>query len=1132
MKKLIKLKRYPSFLLKFDLKMKLTTLLLIVSLFQLQANEAYGQKEKITLDLENVSVESVLNRIEQLTEFKFLYNYSEVDYKKIVSVNAKKERISSILNKLFLNSNISFKILEKQIVLKTAKQLLSAVQHKVSGQVVDKDKMPIAGANIRIKGAKKGVVTNFDGGYSIITDEQATLVFSYLGYTSQEIKVEGRNKINVILQEDISKLDEVVVTGIVTRSKESFTGAVTTVKGEELRAIGNLNLVESLKTIDPSFIIFENRSLGSDPNNLPKIEVRGQTSISTDNLRDEFGNDPNQPLFILDGFETSLRIIVDLDINRIESVTILKDASSTALYGSNAANGVIVVETKKPKLGQLQISYSSDFRIEMPDLSDFNLMNASEKLEYERLSGYWDRGESTTASQFDRGKHYNAVLKEVTRGVDTYWLNEPLRVGTTLGHSLSASGGAEAFRYGVSLNYRKQEGLMIGSGRTTWGGNIRMNYRKGKLNISNNLSINGAESVDSPYGSFAAFSRANPYFRKTDENGNITKYLDIDGFFINNDLYLENPLYRSTLNNYSGGNSRNIANNLQAILSISNQFRIQANIQLSSGLNTSESFVSPQDPSFRNSIISERGRYTNTRTDRFTYRANVMTTYANVFAEKHRLTTNIRGSIEHSKNKLLGIGALGFPVGTNGNPAFAFDYLPESSPNTSERVDRRVNILGSLNYSYDNIYLFDATYRLDGSTVFGSSNKYSPFWSVGLGWNLHNQFNMSDKITMFKLRGNIGSTGNQGFAALNTVALYRFINDVNIFGQGAKLESIANPNLKWQNALDTSFGVDIAFKNRMSTTLNGFVRRSDPLVASINLPSSTGVFQYPINVGYLDTKGLEASIRFSPIYRPEQQLIWNLRLTVAATQSEYGGFGDFLRSLDDAGRAAITGASGGADILEAIENGTASRHLLRYRDGYSPSDMWALESLGIDPGNGREVFLTKDGETTYEYDIENEKVMGNNRPTIEGVFGTDFRLGNISLGLNFRYRMGGDVINSELYNKVENISQGQRIFNHDVRALTERWQQPGDIARFKAIDQFDNTRISSRFIQEENVLIAESFNMAYEFRDTQWVKNLGLSQLRLTAFMNDIFRISSIKTERGIRYPFARTISLKLNANF
>ena len=1116
--------------------MKLTTLLLIVSLFQLQANEAYSQKEKITLDLENVSVESVLNRIEQLTEFKFLYNYSEVDYKKIVSVNAKKERISSILNKLFLNSNISFKILEKQIVLKTAKQLLSAVQHKVSGQVVDKDKMPIAGANIRIKGAKKGVVTNFDGGYSIITDEQATLVFSYLGYTSQEIKVEGRNKINVILQEDISKLDEVVVTGIVTRSKESFTGAVTTVKGEELRTIGNLNLVESLKTIDPSFIIFENRSLGSDPNSLPKIEVRGQTSISTDNLRDEFGNDPNQPLFILDGFETSLRIIVDLDINRIESVTILKDASSTALYGSNAANGVIVVETKKPKLGQLQVGYSSDFRIEMPDLSDFNLMNASQKLEYERLSGYWtpEPSSANVQDQFDLLERYNAVLKEVSRGVDTYWLNEPLRVGTTFGHSLYANGGAEAFRYSVSLNYRKQQGVMIGSDRSTWGGNIRMNYRRGKLNISNNLSVNGAKGVNSPYGSFADFSKANPYFRKINEEGFITKYLDIpEGLFGNTII---NPLYRSTLKNYSGSNSRNIANNLQAILTFSNQFRVQTNLHVSTGINTSESFISPEDLSFRNTDVRERGRYNNSRSDSFAYRANIMATYANVFSEKHRLTTNIRSSLDHSKNKSLGVVAVGYPKGTNGNPAFAYDYAPDSSPSTSQLTKRRVSLLGSLNYSFDNTYLLDATYRIDGSTVFGSDKKYSPFWAVGLGWNLHKQFKLNDKITMLRLRGNIGVTGNQGFGDLNSVAIYNFINDVNTFGQGAHLKSIANPNLKWQRALDTSFGIDIAFKNRMSSSLNGFIRRSYPLVASINMPSSTGVVKYPINTGYLDTKGLEANIRFSPVYKPQQQLIWNLRLTMAATHSEYGGFGDFLKSLDEEGKRIILGANykdnEGGDLSQAIENGTAARFLLRYRDGYSPSDLWLVESLGIDPGNGKEVFLTKEGQTTYNYNVEDEKVMGNSRPTVEGVLGSDLRVGSFTFGLNFRYRIGADVLNSELYNKVENISESERISNHDVRALTERWIEPGDIAKFRAIDLFETVNLSSRFMQKENVLIAESFNMAYEFKDSAWVDSLGINRLTLTAYMNDIFRISSIKTERGIRYPFARSISFKLNANF
>ena len=210
----------------------------------------------------------------------------------------------------------------------------------------------------------------------------------------------------------------------------------------------------------------------------------------------------------------------------------------------------------------------------------------------------------------------------------------------------------------------------------------------------------------------------------------------------------------------------------------------------------------------------------------------------------------------------------------------------------------------------------------------------------------------------------------------------------------------------------------------------------------------------------------------------------------------------------------------------------SSRTLKRYRDGYSPDDLWAVPSLGIDPATGKEVFLTKDGQQTFEYDINNEKVMGNSRPDVEGVISSNLRIKNFTMGVNLRYRMGRDKFNYGLYSKVENISREGLASNQDLRALTDRWRNPGDISRFKSISLTDETRISSRFIQKENELIGESINIGYDFNDSKWVKNIGLTNLRLKAYMNDIFRLSTVKVERGLDYPFARAISFSLNASF
>ncbi|WP_405605788.1 SusC/RagA family TonB-linked outer membrane protein [Polaribacter sp. Asnod1-A03] len=1091
--------------------MKLFIFLFSLSIFSLSSIEGFSQNAKINIEKNQIaSVDEVFKLIKKQTDYTFIYradlfeNYPKISLEKGI-INVKE-----LLNKTLSNGKFIYEFAKNNTILVKSNNTRSVQEqvHVVRGYVTDEGEIPLPGVTVMIKGSKRGVTTDFEGKYSIKSKDTDTLVFSYIGFVKKEVLVNGNKKINVQLVANISELDEVVITGIVKRDKKSFTGATTTVTTEDLKVIGNSNIIESLKTLDPSFIIVENNILGSDPNQLSDIEVRGKTSLSTDGLADEFGANPNQPLFILDGFETTLRVITDLDMNRVASITILKDASSTALYGAKAANGVIVVETLRPTSGKLQVTYNADFRVEMPDLSDYNLMNSTQKLEYERLSGLWNT--SSVLNQFKLDKQYNATLAEIKRGVDTYWLNEPVRVGSTLSHSLYASGGGDAVTFGVGLNYKSLQGVMKGSDRETWGANFNLRYRKDKLNISNNLYINGYDANDSPYGSFSNFATANPYFKKTDEEGNITKYLDIDDYY---GTAIVNPLYNGSLNSLDNTRNLQITNNLRAIWTLNSKFRIQSNLQLNKSITTLETFLQPEHSSFRNTTILERGAYTNQRTDMFSYKLNMMVSYANLFKEKHTLTANLRGEIEETDNKRISFSAIGYPSGTSGNPSFAYSY-PDSNPSAINSNYRRVNVLASVNYDFDRTLLFDATYRLDGSTVFGSNERYSPFWAIGGGINLNNALNMDPgKVSQLKLRGNVGSTGNQGFGNLSSVSIYGFIQDVNIFGQATDLSILANPDLQWQNTLQTSVGIDgTFFNNRLHTTLNAFSKDTDPLIVRIDLPSSTGIVDYPINAGNMNTKGLEAIIKFSPIYKLNQQVIWTLGVTASAIKSEYGGFNATLESLN--------------------EDALASQSLLRYRDGYSPDDLWTVESLGIDPANGLEVFLTEEGTPTYEYDSNDEKVMGNSRPTVEGIISSNLRIKNFTMGVNLRYRFGGDVLNTALYNKVENISETQRIQNQDVRALTDRWITPGDISGFKSIADFSTTPLSSRFIQEENVIIGESINFGYEFKNKPWVRQMGLSRVRLNAYMNEIFRISTIKTERGINYPFARAVSFSLNASF
>ncbi len=514
--------------------------------------------------------------------------------------------------------------------------------------------------------------------------------------------------------------------------------------------------------------------------------------------------------------------------------------------------------------------------------------------------------------------------------------------------------------------------------------------------------------------------------------------------------------------------------------------------------------------------VYQKGNYTNGQSQSNFYSGNLMLSYARVI-NKNQFNANIRSDIQQSSQKSYGFSAVGFPYGTNGNPRFAYGYTPSSRPLSSASTSRSVGFLGSLNYTYDQRFLLDATYRLDGSSVFGSNKQFKPFASAGLGWNIHREAFLKDIkwIDLLKLRANIGYTGNQNIGQFTSTSIYTFLNGSNLFGQGLDMTSLGNPNLDWQKTLQKSYGLDFTiFNNRISGYLEYFDKNTKPLIISASdaIPTSVGInSNYAINVGSLRTKGWSFNARFSPVYNLKERIIWTVGVSGQQTNSTYGGFGNSL------------------DALNKLQLNNKS--LTRFKDGNSPDDMYAVVSHGIDPATGNEIFEKTDGTLTYLYSTDDIVKIGNARPKIEGVINNNFTYKNFSVGANVRYRIGGDVFNSALYNKVENISSTNLIYNQDKRALYERWQKPGDVSQFKAISLTGSTPMSSRFVEEDTHFVGESFSAGWRVSNG-WVRKLKMQSLGINLYVNDIFRIESVKSERGIDYPFSRSASISLNASF
>lgn len=1114
------------------MRINLITFLLAIGFSQVDAN-TYAQQ--ITLKRNKADLETILKDFEKQSGYTFFYKKEDIKAIGRLDVDVKNKPLNQALKSVLNENSFTYEYFDKTIVIKRSplpaavvpvalsldKSLnAAAVQQMVRGKVLDESGNPLKGATVREKSnAKRTIMTQEDGSFILpITSLNELLIVSYMGYESKEVKASlNPNQMEIKLKKKEQEVDEIVVTGTgINRNKDSFTGTTSRFTGDELKAISNNNIIQSLRSLDPAFLQLENNLSGSNPNAMPVIEVRGKSSIPSSTLRDEFGSDPNQPLFVLDGFPTSLQTIMDLDMNRVASVTILKDAASTALYGSQASNGVVVVETIKPKPGELRFSYTQDFRFETPDLTAYNMMNAAEKLEFEVLAGRYvpaASGDPSLENFLD--DLYHKHLGNVQKGIDTYWLDKPVQYGYSTNNSINASGGDQAFTYNVGMNYRMGEGVMKGSGRDSYSGSVNLTYRKNKINFNNITYIRGNKTNESPYGSFSNFVNANPYYEASYDS----PYLEVSrvagraGAYIN----VVNPLYDAMQAQYNKSNTLEVQNNLNANYDISSMFRLNGGLQISKGSSIAKIYQSPEMSAFMDMPILRKGRYTDRRTDNFSYQANAMLTFYKTFGNKHNVNANWRNTISENKNSSYSTVAEGFPEGNLGNPKFAYSYLLDGAPGASSAVYRSVNTTLSTNYAYDNTYLFDFVYRLDGSTAYGSNKQFSPYYAVGIGWNLHreNFIKSVSWVNSLRLTGNIGITGNQNFANISSVSIYNYNSNVNYnqFGQGVSLNMLGNPDLEPQKTQQISTSLDFnLFNNRLTGYFNLYKKETNPLIVPVDLPSSTGVFSYPYNVGSLTYKGAESKITFFPIYDLAKGLTWSLGLTASSYKSEYNGFGDLLASLN-----------------KKQEN---DKNLVRYIDGNSAEAIWAIKSLGIDPATGREMFLTKEGQYTFDYSAANIANVGNTVANMEGVISTNLRYKQFTFGLGLRYRIGGDIYNSALFNKVENISYTNITNNQDKRALYERWKQPGDISQFKGISQTSTTPISSRFVQSNNTLSSESLNIGFLFNNEPWLKSLGLESLSTNFMANDFLYFSTVRRERGIDYPYARTFAFSLKASF
>lgn len=992
----------------------------------------------------------------------------------------------------------------------------SAQTNKVTyhGTVIDENGNPLPGVNITYKNAKGvGVITDVDGNFTLAVPTNVhSLIFSYVGMKTQTVRISSPSeKVKVRMEPDAVAIQETVITGIYTRKAESFTGSMATYSEKELKTVGNQNVLQSLKVLDPSFIVLENNLSGSDPNATMNLNIGGNTNIV--GLETEYTTNPNQPLFILDGFETTLSTITDLSMDRVASITILKDAASTAIYGAKAANGVVVVETKKPEAGRLQFNYNGNFGLEWADLTDYNLMNSSEKLQYEKLAGYYGSldANGNIIDEYYQNL-YNQRMLRTKQGIDSYWMNEPLQTGFTQSHNIFAEGGDAAFRYGIGMTYTQTQGVMKNSNRDVLNGNVQLTYRIDKFAFTNQTNITNTD-VENPTVSFSDFARTNPFYDKYNEYGEIDQVIEEIQTISGGTQYITNPLWDLNQKSYDKNNQLSFTNNFQIEYRPLPELRIRGKLGIIVGRSNSKQFDSPEMSKYLTTDQLKRGSYSESNTKSSSYDGSLDISYGKTFG-KH--TVNAIGGMQISENNsnLSMFQAIGYSSDLFSNPNFANGYPEGGRPSSSISKSRTASYYANFNYGYQLRYLLDFNLRTDGSSVYGVNNPFSTTWSLGLGWNIHNEafFNKNGVLNYLKLRYSVGNPGNANLNAKMANSIYTYYTQYpNMFGLAALISSWGNSGLKWQRTNEHNVGIDIEmFHNRLRLSTDFFIKKTDPLLLSIDFPPSTGITQVPMNIGAMKNIGTTFTGSYIIIRKPDMN--WTVNANLRHIRTTYYNIGDLLEKYNEKGRTNQT--------------------LTRYYDGASNTALYAVRSAGIDPMTGNEIFIRKDGSYTFKWDSADEVICGDSTPDVEGSFGTSFYWKGFSVNAIFSYRYGGQAFLSTLFNKVENISDVQVKYNQDKRALYDRWQKPGDIAKFKRIDDTSTTNMSSRFIADDNTLELSTVSVGYETTAGKWLQSIGASSFNIRIYGNNLFRLSTIKEERGIDYPFSRRISASIGIRF
>lgn len=1128
--------------------MKITTFLLFIALFNVQANN-YAQKTKITLDFENVTLETVLNEIEFLTEFKFLFNRKDIDVNKIISVKVKKEKVKNILDNLFLTMPVSYEVLDKQIILKSdnSKKIIPLLiikekqqQKEITGTVTDNDGFPLPGAAILVKGTDNGTTTNFDGKYSITVSENATiLMVSYMGFETQEIEINDQSVINIKLLSETSSLDEVIVTGYTSERKSDLTGAVAIVNLDEVvtQPVADVNSMLQGRVAGVNVM-----SSGS-PGDVTTLRIRGFSTIRN-----------NDPLYVIDGVPTTTGLSL-INPNDIESLQVLKDASSSSIYGSRAANGVVIITTKKGKAGEPKLSF--DMYLGSQNVS--NLPSMLDAQEYGDV--YWQAydNDGITPSHAIYGNGASPVIpafldaENTIPSANTKWVEEIFNPALIQSYNLNFSQGNEKSHSLFSLNYFDQEGILKYTNFNRITARLNSDYKlfDGKVTVGENLTVAFSNSVGTStnsllgnvvYDAFRMPSIAPVY----DINGEFSGYPPSD---------VQNPLGNLYRNKDNERNNVKIFGNLFAEIQLIEDLKFKTNFGVNYTTFKSENFnptyVEPNAHRAINdlSIVNEI---------KFDWVWSNTLNYTKTFNDKHNL--NVLVGLESISNVFEYTTASIQDLPTNELNIRVLNAGDQGTQtNTGDKIEFTLfSYFGKINYNYDNKYLFSATLRRDGTSKL-LDNRWGTFPALSAGWRISEEdfFNKEGTLSNLKLRIGWGKTGNQDIPAYQTASGFSsnpYYSNYAINGSqtstqtGYTLSRIANPDLKWETTTQSNIGLEFGFlNNSLNITADYFIKNTEDLLLFQTLPPDVGITNRGQwnNVGEMENKGFEFDINYQS--NRTKDFNFNVGLNFAIIDNKLLSLGEGINFIETDPAVLHSINFDQSTSRTAVGQPIASfyGHVV---DGIFQTDADATSSIQPNAQAGDFIFKDLNGDGVI--DAEDRTFIGSPHADITYGINLSAVYKAFDFTLFFQGSQGNDIYDlSRYYNDFFNLAN----YNKHGRILNAWTPQDTntDLARVSLNDLNNNIRPSSYYVQDGSYFRLKTFQVGYSFPESI-AQKIKASRFRVYFEAYNLFTITNydgldpeiglqsytsddrnldIGVDRGI-YPSSKTFTFGININF